>query len=235
MPPTYATIHARAQRCDDRVPRGLHAAVFVSISHRQCVSLKRPTASSARLQPLLVCSLCLYAASREGVVPAHQGNDRSEPPLRPLDYLPLKNNVSHGHGRLAAHVSVFARAPGDVKSIGSPRRRRNTRTSCLNTNAHRPLLIACVARGRDDATTPPSQDGDRSKPCGRALVFGRPRRVGTCIRAPTVQPLEKQMSMREDVLPPRRSRAGRQLAWIVRTRSCATSDVDVNARCSTGR
>ena len=59
VPPAYATIHARAQRCDDRVPRGLHAAVFVSISHRQCVSLKRPTASSARLQPLLVCSLCL--------------------------------------------------------------------------------------------------------------------------------------------------------------------------------
>ena len=126
------------------------------------------SAASARLQPL----------SEEGVVPAHQGNDRSEPPLRPLDYLPLKNNVSHGHGSLAAHVSVFARAPGDVKSIGSPRRRRNTRTSCLNTNAQRPLLIACVARGRDDATTPPSQDGDRSKPCGRALVFGRPRRVG---------------------------------------------------------
>ena len=67
------------------------------------------------------------------------------------------------------------------------------------------------------------------------MVFGRPRRVGTCIRAPTVQPLEKQMSMREDVLPPRRSRAGRQLAWIVRTRSCATFDIDVNARCSTGR
>ena len=143
MPPAYATIHARAQRCDDRVPRGLHAAVFVSISHRQCVSLKRPTASSARLQPLLVCSLCLYAASREGVVPAHQGNDRSEPPLRPLDYLPLKNNVSHGHGRLAAHVSVFARAPGDVKSIGSHAVVViYARTSNLNTNAHRPLLIA---------------------------------------------------------------------------------------------
>ena len=67
------------------------------------------SAASARLQPL----------SEEGVVPAHQGNDRSEPPLRPLDYLPLKNNVSHGHGSLAAHVSVFARAPGDVKSIDS--------------------------------------------------------------------------------------------------------------------
>ena len=75
--------------------------------------------------------------------------DDVKPPLRPLDYLPLKNNVRHAHGSLAAHaqVTVFARAPGDVKSIGSPRRRRNTRTSCLNTNAHRPLLIALVCGG----------------------------------------------------------------------------------------
>ena len=51
-----------------------------------------------------------------------------------------------------------------------------------------PVLLKL--RRRDD---PSGSGGDRSKPCGRALVFGRPRRVGTCIRAPTVQPLEKQV------------------------------------------
>ena len=120
------------------------------------MSLERPTASSARLQPLLVCSLCLYAAPREGVVPAHQGNDRSEPPLRPLDYLPLKNNARHWHGSLAAQVTVFARAPGDVKSIGSHAVVViYARTSNLNTNAHRPLLIAFDARGKRLRDDPP--------------------------------------------------------------------------------
>ena len=99
----------------------------------------------------------LVKGSGEGVVPAHQGNDRSEPPLRPLDYLPLKNNARHWHGSLAAQVTVFARAPGDVKSIGSHAVVViYARTSNLNTNAHRPLLIACDAKSRKetvDATT----------------------------------------------------------------------------------
>ena len=116
---------------------------------------------SCPLPALLVCSLCSSAASAcmqplEGVVPAHQGNDRSEPPLRPLDYLPLKNNARHRHGSLAAQVTVFARAPGDVKSIGSHAVVViYARTSNLNTNAHRPLLIAFDARGKRLRDDPP--------------------------------------------------------------------------------